>query len=107
MAKAKNETKMMGKRDLCKAVQDELARDREIFVTLKDVNEIIEVALSEIKKAVLDGYKVRVNDFGSWLTVTQRSRNHYDPRSGKVAKLPDKRRIKFNVSGTWKEGLNR
>ncbi len=75
-------------------------------MTKKDVTNVIEVMLVEIKDVVKNDEKLNLVGFGNFEKKINKAREGINPATKEKIKIAESRSIKFKVSKTFKEYLN-
>lgn len=67
----------------------------------KKAGDVLDVALDEIVRAVVDGDRVSVTGFGAFFPVQRAARTARDPRRGVALEVPERRAVTFEVSPSF------
>ena len=73
----------------------------------KDINQILEIILSEMAEALCRDEAVEIRSFGRLAAKTQKSRISRNPRTGSKVEVPSKRTIKWKCSKLLLNRLNK
>ena len=87
----------MNKRELLNAVADRAG------MAQKNVKGIVEATFDVIAEALVNGEQVKVQEFGTFLTMQSKARNHRNMFTGEEFMVPEKRYPKFRASKVLKE----
>lgn len=87
----------MNKTDLIKYVSD------KTMITEADAGIIVDVFLDGIKKGLIDGERVKIRDFGSFVIQERKARTALSPYDQSVVDVPAKKVVKFIAANKVKE----
>ena len=73
----------------------------------KDINQILEIILSEMAEALCRDEAVEIRSFGRLAAKMQKSRISRNPRTGSKVEVPSKRTIKWKCSKLLLNRLNK
>ena len=72
----------------------------------KDLENFLNVILSEIKLALRKGENVELRNFGTWSTHIQKARLSRNPKTGEKLETPEKKTIHFKMSKKLFQKIN-
>lgn len=72
----------------------------------KEAVEAVEVFLDCVKKGLVEGEKVSLVGFGTFLVKSKNSRNGRNPRTGEVIHIPDKKVAIFKPGKAFRDAVN-
>lgn len=78
---------------------------REVLVTRKEANNIVETVLTSIVLSLRRGEKVEIRGFGSFRTRVRNGRMGRNPRSGESVRVPAKTVPYFKPSKQLREAV--
>lgn len=90
----------MYKKDLIRGVSTKTG------ISMKDVNEVVNVFLDEINENLKNSGKVILTGFGSFQVVQTKERSGRNPQTGAPMQIPAKNKIKFVAGKELKDFLN-
>ncbi len=64
----------------------------------KEVREIIDLFIDEIRIALKDGEKVSIKDLGTFTPKTSKARTGRNPRTGETIEIPERKSVTFKTS---------
>ena len=89
----------MGKKDI-------LARmSRDGGITLSQAQKAFSSLLQGMKESLNQGEKINLSGFGSFEVKVREARKGRNPKTGTTIQIPQKKRIKFNPSRSFKNTL--
>lgn len=89
----------MGKKDI-------LARmSRDAGITLAQAQKAFASLLMGMREVLNDGGKINLSGFGSFEVKVREARKGRNPKTGTSIQIPQKKRIKFNPSRSFKHTL--
>ena len=72
----------------------------------KDINNLFDILLFEIAKALKNGERVELRDVMMFETRIQKKRISLNPKTLEKIEVPEKKTIIFKSSKEWKKKLN-
>ena len=90
----------MHKKDLVKYVSD------KTMIMQKDASIIVDVVMDGIKKALEDGDRVKIRDFGSFFIQERKARKAINPYNQTPVDVPAKKVIKFKPADILHKKVN-
>ena len=91
----------MKKLDLVKQITSEVEG-----VTAEKAGKIVNVVFEAIAKGLVEGDSYNQDKFGTFKVVKRAARKGRNPQTGEVVEIPEKKAIKFVVSGHLKNEIN-
>jgi len=89
----------MGKKDI-------LARmSRDGGITLAQAQKAFASLIRGMRESLKQGKKINLSGFGSFEVKVREARKGRNPKTGATIQIPQKKRIKFNPSRSFKNGL--
>ena len=76
-------------------------------VLRKDMEKIIEIFFDEIAEALYRGVKIDIRGFGSYKVIKRKARVGRNPKNSEMVKIPEKKAIKWKMSKTLLNRLNK
>ncbi len=76
-------------------------------VLRKDMEKIIEIFFDEIAEALYRGEKIEIRGFGSYKVIKRKARVGRNPKNSEMVKIPEKKAIKWKMSKTLLNRLNK
>ena len=73
----------------------------------KDIEKILDIIIFEIIEALYRNEAVEIRGFGRFKTVTRKARTGRNPKNSKVIQIPAKKAIKWKMSKTLYNLLNK
>ena len=73
----------------------------------KDVEKILEIVFSEITKALCRGENIEIRGFGTYKITMRKARIGRNPKTAKTIQIPAKKAIKWKMSKTMYNRLNK
>ena len=73
----------------------------------KDVEKILEIIFSEITKALCRSENIEIRGFGTYKITMRKARIGRNPKTAKTIQIPEKRMIKWKMSKTFFNRLNK
>ena len=90
----------MKKSDLVKKIT------AEVDVTGEKVNKIINILFKTLTEALEKNDSYNQDNFGTFKVVCRKPRKGRNPQTEEIINIPEKKTVKFVVSGTLKKKLN-
>ena len=90
----------MKKSDLVKKIT------AEVDVTGEKVNKIINILFEALAEALESDDSYNQDNFGTFKVVSRKPRKGRNPQTAEIISIPEKKTVKFVVSGTLKKKLN-
>ena len=78
---------------------------REAGITWLQAEKAFRSMIEGIKDSLKKGERVTFSGFGSFEVKKRKARQGRDPRTGEIISIPNKKRIKFNPSKSFKDSL--
>ncbi len=79
---------------------------REIGLSRKDSNDILDMILDEIVQELSKGNDVKLSSFGTFSLRDKKARTGRNPKTGVEAVISSRRVISFKPSQTMRKGIN-
>ena len=76
-------------------------------VLRKDIEKIISIVFDEISEALKRGENIEIRGFGTYKIVTRKARQGRNPKSSETIQIPAKKAIKWKMSKTLFNRLNK
>ena len=73
----------------------------------KDIEKILEIIFLEISEALCRGENIEIRGFGIFKTTLRKARIGRNPRNSKLVQIPEKKAIKWKMSKTFFNRLNK
>ena len=73
----------------------------------KDIEKILEIIFTEITEALRKEKNIEIRGFGIFKTATRKARIGRNPRNSKLVQIPEKKAIKWKMSKTFFNRLNK
>lgn len=91
----------MNKSDIVKVVAENLN------LTQKDVNLVLEEALSVVVNGLAEGKEIAVAGFGKFLVKKRAARQSVNPRTKEIVKVPASKAPVFRAGKALKDAVNK
>jgi integration host factor subunit beta len=73
----------------------------------KDMEKILETIFFEIAKALCEGKNIEIRGFGTYKIIKRKARVGRNPKNSKLVQIPEKKTIKWKLSKTFFNRLNK
>ena len=73
----------------------------------KDMEKILEIIFLEITEALREGKNIEIRGFGMYKTVKRKARIGRNPKNSELVQIPEKKAIKWIISKTFLNRLNK
>ena len=73
----------------------------------KDIEKILEIIFIEITEALRKGENIEIRGFGIFKTATRKARIGRNPKNSQSIQIPEKKAIKWKMSKTFFNRLNK
>ena len=73
----------------------------------KDIKKVLEVIFIEISEALCRGENIEIRGFGIFKTTVKKARIGRNPKNSESVQIPEKRAIKWKMSKTFFNRLNK
>ena len=73
----------------------------------KDIKKILEVIFHEIASALHEGKNIEIRGFGTYKIVKRKARIGRNPKNSELVQIPEKKVIKWKISKTFFNRLNK
>jgi len=73
----------------------------------KDIEKILEIIFFEIVKALCGGKNIEIRGFGTYKIIKRKARIGRNPKNSELVKIPEKKAIKWKISKTFFNRLNK
>ena len=73
----------------------------------KDIEKIVEIIFLEIVSALRIGKNIEIRGFGTYKIIKRKARIARNPKNSELVKIPEKRAIKWKISKTFFNRLNK
>ena len=76
-------------------------------VLRKDIEKIIDIIFFEISAALSRGENIEIRGFGTYKIVKRKARTGRNPKNSELVQIPEKKAIKWKMSKTLFNRLNK
>ena len=73
----------------------------------RDMKKILEIIFLEIAEALREGKNIEIRGFGIFKTTTRKARMGRNPKNSQSIQIPEKKAIKWKMSKTFFNRLNK
>ena len=73
----------------------------------KDIKKILEIIFHELTEALCRGENIEIRGFGTFKTTVKKARIGRNPKNSESVQIPEKRAIKWKMSKTFFNRLNK
>ena len=73
----------------------------------KDIEKILEITFHEVSKALREGRNIEIRGFGTYKIVKRKARTGRNPKNSELVQIPEKKAIKWKMSKTLFNRLNK
>ena len=73
----------------------------------KDMEKILETIFFEITKALCEGKNIEIRGLGTYKIIKRKARVGRNPKNSKLVQIPEKKTIKWKLSKTFFNRLNK
>ena len=73
----------------------------------KDIKKILEIIFLELTEALCRGENIEIRGFGIFKTAVKKARIGRNPKNSESVQIPEKRAIKWKMSKTFFNRLNK
>ena len=73
----------------------------------KDIKKILEIIFLEISEALCRGENIEIRGFGIFKTTVRKARMGRNPKNSELVQIPEKKAIKWKMSKTFFNRLNK
>ena len=73
----------------------------------KDIKKILEIIFHELPEALCRGENIEIRGFGIFKTTVKKARIGRNPKNSESVQIPEKRAIKWKMSKTFFNRLNK
>ena len=73
----------------------------------KDIEKILEIIFLEIAAALRRGKNIEIRGFGTYKIIKRKARIGRNPKNSELIQIPEKKAIKWKVSKTFFNRLNK
>tara|TARA_E500000331_G_C16848194_1_gene536536 strand:- start:54 stop:365 length:312 start_codon:yes stop_codon:yes gene_type:complete len=73
----------------------------------KDIEKILNITLHEFSEALSRGENIEIRGFGSYKIVKRKARIGRNPKNSKTIQIPEKKAIKWKISKSFFNRLNK
>ena len=73
----------------------------------KDIEKILEIIFLEIIEALRGGKNIEIRGFGTYKIIKRKARIARNPKNSELVKIPEKKAIKWKISKTFFNRLNK
>jgi integration host factor subunit beta len=73
----------------------------------KDIEKIITIIFTEISEALSRGENIEIRGFGTYKVVNRKARQGHNPKNLEIIRIPAKKAIKWKMSKTLFNRLNK
>ena len=81
--------------------------DMHVNILRRDMVKIVEIITSEIVEALCRNEAVELRGFGRFKTMDRKARIGRNPKNSELVKIPEKKAIKWKMSKTFFNRLNK
>ena len=81
--------------------------DMHVNILRRDMVKIVEIITSEIVEALCRNEAVELRGFGRFKTIDRKARIGRNPKNSELVKIPEKKAIKWKMSKTFFNRLNK
>jgi len=81
--------------------------DHHPNILRKDLENILEIIFLEISKALCLGKNIEIRGFGTYKIANRKARIGRNPKNSELVKIPEKKVIKWKISKTFFNRLNK
>jgi len=73
----------------------------------RDIEKILNIIFIEILEALCRGENIEIRGFGTYRTTIRKARTGRNPKNGNLVQIPEKTAIKWKMSKTFFNRLNK
>ena len=73
----------------------------------KDIEKILEITFHEVIEALREGRNIEIRGFGTYKIVKRKARTGRNPKNSELIQIPEKKAIKWKMSKTLFNRLNK
>ena len=73
----------------------------------RDIEKILNIIFVEILEALCRGENIEIRGFGTYKTTIRKARTGRNPKNGNLVQIPEKTAIKWKMSKTFFNRLNK
>ena len=73
----------------------------------RDIEKILNIIFIEILEALCRGENIEIRGFGKYKTTIRKARTGRNPKNGNLVQIPEKTAIKWKMSKTFFNRLNK
>jgi len=73
----------------------------------RDIEKILNIIFIEILEALCRGENIEIRGFGTYKTTIRKARTGRNPKNGNLVQIPEKTAIKWKMSKTFFNRLNK
>ena len=73
----------------------------------RDIEKILDIIFAEILEALCRGENIEIRGFGKYKTTIRKARTGRNPKNGNLVQIPEKTAIKWKMSKTFFNRLNK
>tara|TARA_Y100000590_G_C15467192_1_gene918718 strand:- start:314 stop:598 length:285 start_codon:yes stop_codon:yes gene_type:complete len=73
----------------------------------RDIEKILDIIFAEILEALCRGENIEIRGFGTYKTTIRKARTGRNPKNGNLVQIPEKTAIKWKMSKTFFNRLNK
>ena len=73
----------------------------------KDIEKIVDIIFTEISEALSRGENIEIRGFGTYKVIARKARQGHNPKNLKIIQIPAKKAIKWKMSKTLFNRLNK
>ena len=77
------------------------------YILRKDIKKILEIIFHELTEALCRGENIEIRGFGIFKTTVKKARIGRNPKNSASVQIPEKRAIKWKMSKTFFNRLNK
>jgi len=77
------------------------------YILRKDIKKILEIIFHELTEALCRGENIEIRGFGIFKTTVKKARIGRNPKNSESVQIPEKRAIKWKMSKTFFNRLNK
>ena len=73
----------------------------------RDIEKILEIIFLEISEALCRGENIEIRGFGTYKIIKRKARVGRNPKNSELVQIPEKKAIKWKISKTFFNRLNK
>lgn len=84
-----------------------MLKDKYPNLFLKDATNIVDTVFNEVTRALAEGGRVELRDFGSFSTRKRAPRAARNPKTGEIVQLGERQSVYFRAGKELRDKINR